>query len=199
MPKISDAEIAGYAKAAGVSGDNLAIAVAVALAESGGNTDAHNAIPPDDSYGLWQINMLGSMGTARMKQFGLSAKSDLFNPATNAKAMFQISGGGTNWKPWSTYTSGKYRVYLSRGKSAAGNPASSGGTTGTVVPVGFGDTVDGIKKAFDTLTDSHTWVRVGLFLGGFVLLVIALFKLTGDNKLSDTTKAAAKLAIKVAK
>lgn len=201
MPKISDAEIAGYAKGAGLSGNAVAIAVAIALAESGGNTESHNPIPPDDSYGLWQINMLGSMGPARRKQFGLSSNADLYNPATNARVMFSLSNGGANWKPWTTYTSGKYRMFMARGNAAAGNPASTGngGSTGTVVPVGFSDTIDGIKKAFDTLTDAHTWVRVGLFIGGFVLLVIALFKLTGDNKISDTTKAAAKLAIKVAK
>jgi hypothetical protein len=187
MTKISDSQIAGYAKAAGVSGDNLAIAVAIALAESGGNTTSHNAIPPDNSYGLWQINMLGSLGPARRSEFGISSNDQLYDPAVNARAMIKISGGGTNWKPWSTYTSGKYRVYLARGKVAAGNP---GGTEATQV--------GNIGKAWDTLTSAHTYVRIGLFMAGFILLIIAIFKLTGDNKLSETTKAFAKTAAKAA-
>lgn len=196
MTKISDSQIAGYAKAAGVSGDNLAIAVAIALAESGGNTTSHNAIPPDNSYGLWQINMLGSLGPARRSEFGISSNDALYDPAVNARAMIKISGGGTNWKPWTTYTSGKYRVFLARGKVAAGNPGTAGGVQTT--PVGLGDTFDNLGKAWSTLTSAHTYVRVGLFLAGFILLIIAIFKLTGDNKLSETTKAFAKTAAKAA-
>lgn len=187
MAKISDAEIARYARSAGVSGDNVAIAVAVALAESGGNTTSHNPIPPDDSYGLWQINMLGSLGPARRKQFGISSNDALYDPAVNARAMYAISGGGTNWKPWSTYTSGKYRFYLPRGKAAAGSAPST-------VPVGLPKPggYDNMVKIFDTLSDPGTWKRIGMFVAGFLLLIVALFKMTGDNKLSETTKSVAK-------
>jgi hypothetical protein len=41
------------------------VAVAIALAESGGNPAAHNPVPPDDSWGLWQINMRGHLGPVR--------------------------------------------------------------------------------------------------------------------------------------
>lgn len=189
MAKISDAEIARYARSAGVTGDNVAIAVAIALAESGGNTTSHNPIPPDDSYGLWQINMLGSLGPDRRRQFGLSSNSQLYDPATNARAMYSISGGGKNWKPWTTYTSGKYRMFMPRATAAAG---SSGGSTTVPVSNPVTDGFGNLSKIFHTLSDPKTWIRIGLFLAGFVLLIVALFRFTGDNKLSEGTKAIAK-------
>jgi len=110
-------DIAGYAAAAGFSGDALRIAVAIALAESGGNPGAHNSRPPDDSYGLWQINMLGPLGPQRRAMLGLNSNADLYNPMTNARAAFMISGGGTNFNPWSTFnprngTAPRYLAYL---------------------------------------------------------------------------------------
>lgn len=84
---------------------------AIAMAESTGNTNAHNATPPDDSYGLWQINMLGDMGPARRKQFGISKNSDLFNPFVNARAAKMIQDG-QGLKAWSTYTTGAYKKYM---------------------------------------------------------------------------------------
>jgi len=94
--------------------DQIATATAIAWAESGLNPRAHNPTPPDDSYGLWQINMLGSLGPARRTKFGLQSNDELYAPAVNARAMASISLGGTNWRPWTTYTSGAYRQYLSR-------------------------------------------------------------------------------------
>lgn len=125
MAALSDAQIAAAARAAGFSGESVAIAVAVALAESSGNPRARNAVPPDNSYGLWQINMLGSMGPARRQQFGLSSNEQLYDPTTNARAAYAISSQGRNWKPWSTYTGQTYRMYMNRGQAAAGNPAGS--------------------------------------------------------------------------
>jgi len=68
------------------------IAAQIATAESGGNPDA---ISPTDDYGLWQINAShGAQAT--------------LNPTLNAEAAVSISGDGTNWSPWTTYTSGIY-------------------------------------------------------------------------------------------
>src|SRR5579859_7798825 len=55
--------IGGLAYTAGVQNVNsLAIAIAIAMAESGGRTSAHNpgngTTDIEDSYGLWQINVL---------------------------------------------------------------------------------------------------------------------------------------------
>jgi hypothetical protein len=189
MPIIRDSEIAAAAQSAGVRGDNIAIAVAIAIAESGGNTRAHNGTPPDNSYGLWQINMLGPLGPQRRAMLGISSNDALYDPNVNARAMFKISNGGTNWRPWTTYTSGRYRLFLQRGKDAVSNPAG-----GRNAPPDTG-TLDNLGKAVGTLSSAETWQRVGMFLVGFILVVVALFKLTGDNKLSDTTKAIGKMVV----
>lgn len=112
MSKLSPEQIAQYAHDAGFRGQDLTTAVAIALAESGGRSQAHNATPPDDSYGLWQINMLGALGPQRRDQFDLDANRELFDPGTNAEAAFAISGRGESFRPWTTYTSGAYRSHL---------------------------------------------------------------------------------------
>ncbi|GAA0235013.1 hypothetical protein GCM10010492_37430 [Saccharothrix mutabilis subsp. mutabilis] len=133
MSRLSPEQIARHAHDAGFRGEDLTIAVAVALAESGGDPRAHNDVPPDDSYGLWQINMLGSLGPARRREFGLESDRELFDPAENAKAANRISGDGRSWTPWSTYTNGAYRRYLDearRGVKALRDNGSRGGGSG---------------------------------------------------------------------
>jgi hypothetical protein len=128
---LSPKQIAGYAFAAGFRGQALTIAVAVALAESAGNPQAHNAVPPDNSYGLWQINMLGALGPDRRASLHLHANSDLFDPAQNARAAFAISQHGTNWHPWATFTNGAYASHLAAARRAAAAVTSSHGTDAT--------------------------------------------------------------------
>lgn len=111
----------------------------IVMAESGGNTNAlnNNAATGDDSYGLAQINMIGSMGPERLKQFGLSSPDQLFDPLTNLKVAYQLSGGGTNFTAWSTYNSGAYMNQAPgatvQTESTNANPYN-GGTTGSSLP-----------------------------------------------------------------
>ncbi|MEV6828703.1 transglycosylase SLT domain-containing protein [Amycolatopsis sp. NPDC051102] len=121
MTKLSAGEIARHAYAAGFRGQGLTTAVAVALAESGGRTTAHNATPPDDSYGLWQINMLGALGPERRHQYHLKSDDQLFDPDTNARVANRISGDGHDFTPWSTYTNGAYKHHLAAAREAARN------------------------------------------------------------------------------
>ncbi len=133
MSKLSPEQIARHAHDAGFRGQDLTIAVAVALAESGGDPRAHNPTRPDNSYGLWQINMLGSMGPARRREFGLGSNRELFDPAENARAANKISGDGRSWTPWTTYTSGAYKRHLDearRGVEAMERGGSRGGPGG---------------------------------------------------------------------
>jgi murein DD-endopeptidase MepM/ murein hydrolase activator NlpD len=87
---------------AGFTGDRLKTAFGIVMRESGGNPQAHNPNrrTGDDSYGLSQINMLGSMGPARRRQFGIQRNEDLLDPAVNARAMFQMSKGGKDFGAW---------------------------------------------------------------------------------------------------
>lgn len=93
--------VAYVAAAAGFTGDDLPIAVAVAQAESGGNPSAtHLNGNGTTDFGLWQINSV---------HVAILALGDWRNPSTNARmayAVWQESG----WR--STYNSGAYRRYL---------------------------------------------------------------------------------------
>jgi hypothetical protein len=125
IPANADVDVLSVLQQAGFSGDSLATAYAIVKAESGGRANAFNPRGKDLSYGLFQINMLGAMGPDRRKRFGLSANEDLFDPLTNAKVAYAISKGGTNFNPWTTYTSGKYQQFL-QGGSGGGAPGISG-------------------------------------------------------------------------
>jgi hypothetical protein len=72
------------------------------MKESTGRPYAHNenSNTGDNSYGLFQINMIGSLGPARREQFGLASNENLFNPLTNAAIAYIISDGGNDWGPW---------------------------------------------------------------------------------------------------
>lgn len=91
-----------YLRQAGFKGEALRQAWAIMERESGGRPDAFNgnAGTGDRSYGLFQINMLGSLGPDRMKRYGLSSEKDLLDPATNARVAFQMSKGGTDFGAW---------------------------------------------------------------------------------------------------
>jgi LysM repeat protein len=68
------------------------MAAEIAMAESGGR---QYALSPTDDYGYWQINISnGALAT--------------FNAYGNARAAVIISHDGTDWSPWTTYTSGAY-------------------------------------------------------------------------------------------
>ena len=67
---------------------------AIALRESDGDPNAFNddKATGDESYGLLQINLLGSLAV-RMKSFGITEGKQLLDPATNAHAGFVLWNG----------------------------------------------------------------------------------------------------------
>lgn len=101
---------------AGLSGETLRMAWSIGMAESGGNPRAFNgnANTGDKSYGLFQINMLGNLGPARLKQYNLSSNEDLFDPETNIRVMIKMSNNCTNWQPWSVYKRGSYKTFYNK-------------------------------------------------------------------------------------
>jgi LysM repeat protein len=69
------------------------MAAEIAMAESGGNP---NAVSPTDDFGLWQINASnGALAT--------------LSPSGSARSAVILSQDGTNWSPWTTFTSGAFR------------------------------------------------------------------------------------------
>jgi hypothetical protein len=116
---------------AGFRGEALTTAYGVVKAESGGRANAYNPTGMDDSYGLFQINMENNdprnpgMGDRRnadylkkYKSIGYTGPESLKDPYINARIAYDISKGGTNFKPWTTYTSGKYLQHTSGVTSA---------------------------------------------------------------------------------
>jgi hypothetical protein len=91
MATMTPAQVAAFAYAAGVTDENdLVTAVAIPARESGYDPSKHR--PPsagdhtDDSWGLWQINILGGL-SARLAELGLTAGDQLADPWNNARAM----------------------------------------------------------------------------------------------------------------
>jgi hypothetical protein len=112
---LSDEELMRVLYDAGFRSDRLKTAFAVAKAESSGRPKAYN--PPsnntgDDSYGIFQINMIGNLGPDRRERYQLERNEDLFDPARNARVAFQMSNKGKDWGAWTTYTKGRYKQFL---------------------------------------------------------------------------------------
>ena len=121
-----DPQLSQTLQNAGFRGDALTTAYGVVKAESGGRANAYNPTGMDDSYGLFQINMENNdprnpgMGDRRnadylkkYKSIGYTGPESLKDPYINARIAYDISKGGTNFKPWTTYTSGKYLQHTS--------------------------------------------------------------------------------------
>jgi hypothetical protein len=127
-----DPELLQTLQNAGFSGASLNTAYGVVKAESGGRPGAKNMQGLDKSYGLFQINMENNdprnpnMGVKRneaylkkYKSIGYTGPESLLDPFINARVAYDISKGGTNFNPWTTYTSGKYLQHTSGTASAS--------------------------------------------------------------------------------
>lgn len=168
--------------ATGKLNDVAATATAIAMAESVGNTYAHNtnAATGDDSYGLWQINMLGSMGPRRRALFGITTNEKLFDPLTNAQAMAKLYvNKGLKFTDWSTYNSGAYKKFLTQAKDAVAHKKPFGtnaaGEEGMDTVVG-GKILDAASAIFSPIFDfiKEIGLRIAGFVGGGVLLILAI-------------------------
>lgn len=100
--RLAAQELKSLLEQAGFRGETLRLAWGTAMKESTGRPMAHNknSSTGDNSYGLFQINMIGSLGPARLEQYGLESNEDLFDPLINAKIAYQMSNGGKNWSAW---------------------------------------------------------------------------------------------------
>jgi hypothetical protein len=102
----------------GATPTEAAYLAAIMMPESKGQTGIHSApeLKRDNSYGLWQINMLGGMGPERMRRYGLKSYNDLYDPNVNARAAIDLARNGRGLKNWSTYIHGNYRPYLNQAR-----------------------------------------------------------------------------------
>lgn len=104
MATLTPQQVEGYAKAAGFTGGDLRIIVAIAQAESGFDTQAHNpghAGDPENSWGIWQINI------AAHTQVTVEQATD---PTFAAQFSYQLyRAAGNRFADWGTYNTGAYK------------------------------------------------------------------------------------------
>ena len=103
---LTDQELVALLKTVGFEGTGLKKAWAIAKRESNGRPLAHNGNKKtgDNSYGLFQINMIGNLGLERLKQFNLKSNEELFDPVTNAEITYYMTDGGSDWSSWKGMT-----------------------------------------------------------------------------------------------
>lgn len=149
---LTPAQIAYYAQTAGFNGNDLSIAVAIALAESGGNPNVYNpetaAGTPagQGSYGLWQIYL---------KEHPEFAADNLYDPQTNANDTYEIyTKDGGSFREWATYTEGTYQAYM--GVAA---PATPGAVPGLMLDAA----TPGAAPAFSI--NEFLWIGAALLAG----------------------------------
>lgn len=123
---LTDLELVWLLEAVGFKGQELKEAWAISKKESNGRPLAFNGntLTGDNSYGIFQINMINTLGDSRRDKFNLNHNADLFNPVKNAQIAMHMSNGGETWRAWHigkdayTSTSGthyaKFKQWLSK-------------------------------------------------------------------------------------
>jgi hypothetical protein len=126
MPKTIRKGQAGYVDLtsvllnAGFDQKDIPTFVALAMAESSGNTKARRS--DTDVHGLWQIRY--PVHQDKMKALGLSGRESLYDPLNNARmalAVYKSQGFGA----WEAFTNGSYKQYLTAAQSAMSSYGSS--------------------------------------------------------------------------
>jgi hypothetical protein len=199
MATLTPNQIAELCFVAGQGRGNLDVAVAVALAESGGKTDARNTnsdTARSVDRGLWQINSYWHPEVGE-------ACAD--NPVCATKEARRISRGFADFSQWSAYKNGSYTRHLPTAAVAASHarrkrPASFDDVKLTAgekdgkewYEPGFlfdripnplepvKDVAGAIAEFTRALFDPNTWQRVGIVVGGAILLLLGVLILGRD-------------------
>jgi hypothetical protein len=159
---------------------NQVIAVAVALAESGGRESAENYC----CVGIWQVNVLVHPYT----------REDMKNAVNNVKAACAIYNAAHGWTPWESYTVGAYLVFMPRATIAV-NKWKKSGATENVEPLlePFGGAhsegaaeaaakaavswTKGFAEILKFIGSGEGWARIIKVGGGIAIVLIALAEL----------------------
>lgn len=204
MARLSASQIAQHAYNAGFRGKALPLAVAVAMGESGGKTDARG--DGGWSIGLWQIYR---------KAHPQYSEAYLLDPANNAKAAFEVyNSAGQRFTPWTIYKNGVYLLYMSTAEVAAQRVDPKGGLlaapaqAGTHLPDVSGapsivDTAKAIGSGVGLAAKAGTWLsnpqnitRIVYVMVGGLLVVGALVMLAAPVVLNLAGGPTVKLAKK---
>jgi hypothetical protein len=113
---LTDEQLIELLKTVGFEGKALRSACAVAKAESNGRPLAFNGNKKtgDNSYGVFQINMIGELGPDRRDKFDLNSNAELFNPVTNAEITLHMTKGGKDWSSWTSINGDRYQEWYNK-------------------------------------------------------------------------------------
>ena len=113
---LTDEQLVDMLKAVGFKGKALRSACAIAKAESNGRPLAFNGNVKtgDSSYGVFQINMLGELGSDRREKFQLDSNAELLNPVVNAQIALHMTKGGADWSSWSSVNGKRYKEWYNQ-------------------------------------------------------------------------------------
>lgn len=203
VTQLGAVQILAYVRRHTSDPNKQAVAVATALAESGGRTDARN-VNRDSSTdrGLWQIN-------SRWHPSVTASMAD--DPAAATAYAARISRNFSDMGAWYGYTNGGYKQHMPAATAAVGQTSKDpGGSLGSAIVGGAvlgvpgavigatssapivvgGAVVDGAKGAAHAalstgeflakLADRSTWVRVLYVVGGLGAVVAGGLMLNSD-------------------
>ena len=113
---LTKTELVDLLHAVGFKGEALRHAWAIVMKESRGNPLSHNGNRDtgDNSFGLFQINMVDSLGQDRREKFSLEYNAQLLNPVVNAKIAYHMSKQGDNWVAWKGVNNPVVRKWLAQ-------------------------------------------------------------------------------------
>ena len=113
---LTNEQLVDMLKTVGFKGKSLRSACAIAKAESNGRPLAFNGNikTGDSSYGVFQINMLGELGSDRREKFDLDSNAELLNPVVNAQITLHMTKGGVDWSSWSSVNGTRYQEWYNK-------------------------------------------------------------------------------------
>jgi Lysozyme like domain len=153
---VPGATLADLAANAGFTGSDIAVAAAIAQAESGGNSQSYNpelaakgGTPQGKgSFGLWQIYL---------RDHPEFAGWNLYDPQTNANAAYAVYQAARSFSPWTTFRSGAYQRYLTLPSA----PLTIDASTGEVLD---NSVMDAATPDFLTVSTSNSQLPQIIFL-----------------------------------
>lgn len=180
MTKLNPSQVAAAAHIGGFTGeDQIVTATAIALAESGGVTDAKGGPNTNGTYdwGLFQINDVHKPTDAE--------KTD---PIANARRAYKIwVQAGHSFKPWATFNSGSYKRKLTDAQVAYGdihaNPdveerLKKGDLSGHFGEIDKGSPLDNVGSVFEgglnALTKGIYGAVINLAVVGVAVVLLIL-------------------------
>lgn len=186
------------------------MAIAVCLAESGGNTQATNG----NAKGLWQImtsvhgDLIKQAQAYWVGELGLKKLPTIYHPLVNTEVAHRLYNE-RQWQPWEVVATGAYKKHLGKGKrayNAVVDPKRNNAAIqaliaeielGQETAAFAGLAAGGILLNNDLTTDpvstvlaflKSTGVTIGVFLLGVILFAIGVWILLSQTKAGELVR-----------